>query len=175
MITCTTAGDAPERLVDLFTASVPLLANRLGIADYNVGLKIKLGMYPLDDKLNEITHPEAHGKEVQCGYLRPAESELWRIMCDKQPRNYEMFVCWGQPPMEVVETFCHEFVHLRQWVTGILRPTVDENGKALLHFHSYASAARIPYADRPWEHEALALQGELAEWVVTKHREKLAA
>lgn len=146
---------APRMFSRLFEAAAPKLAARLGIADYKVRLTARL-----------IEAPVALVEGFGYGMITPdTKIEAPRLAQGLSPRAFRMVICYGQPPSELMETICHEFVHLKQWVTGELRAWVDGGGDKKLAYLGNLDVGSIPYKDQPWEKEALRLQKPLADWL----------
>ena len=65
---------------------------------------------------------------------------------------------------DFIETVCHEFVHLRQFLTGDYR---QKGNKIYWKGHDCTD---MSYYNQPWEKEAFALQHSLAKYII---KEKL--
>jgi len=73
-------------------------------------------------------------------------------------KNIVMFLNPKQSPYELAHTLAHEFVHVKQVASGLLRyeePLVMWRGKKFGRYN------RLPYLKRPWEVQALQQQAIL--------------
>jgi len=65
---------------------------------------------------------------------------------------------------DFIEVLCHEFVHLRQFLTGDYR----QKGNSI--YWKGIDLTTVSYYNQPWEKEAFALQQSLAKYII---KEKL--
>ena len=67
---------------------------------------------------------------------------------------------------KLIETICHEMVHIRQFATGRLKDNFQGEYKQLWKCKDgkYRNYTKTSYDRQPWETEAYALEGKLAEF-----------
>ena len=67
---------------------------------------------------------------------------------------------------KLIETICHEMVHIWQFATGRLKDTSQGEYKQLWKCKDgkYRNYTKTSYDRQPWETEAYALEGKLAEF-----------
>lgn len=121
-------------LNDCFNAAV----KRLGIADYERTVYIKIGYSPIGSA------------ETERGAIAPLAGDDWTWPAP--PRSFALMLAPDHPP-QMLESMCHELIHLKQWCHGELGIGRDKNGRyEPLYFNQ--NVERLPYAQRPFEQEA---------------------
>lgn len=143
----------------IITKATPLLSQRLGIADYNRTLEIDWG---------KINFSRANTQGMSCdGLLGPDEHEATTFFMGGPPvRSFKMWLT-PQTNVQIVRVFCHEFVHLKQWVTGEI--SIKPGTLALIWHDVEFSPHQIetmPELSKPWEQEAYRKQDDLASYVL---------
>ena len=150
----------PPKERRFFAEAFPLLTKRLGISEYQSTVEL---------------HYDDNGGTTN-GSIEPAptDSVLASIRAGKCPREFDIKLR-PQSLDRMLVSFCHEMVHLKQWVTGELKATADGNYPKQIYHNVQVTDLDIPYEQRPWEMEAFAKMEPLATWVageMMKQREK---
>lgn len=141
---CVTAG---EPMCNIFTRAFHLLCERLGIADFDKTVKLHFDL----DNYNEAG-----------SFCSDVEHEVG-------PEDFHLRLTVAQPT-EMLRTLCHEMVHCRQYLTGMLRSeagTVYSKPKCFF-YGVPVDMDKIPYDEQPWEVEAYAETPKLADWLIPK-------
>ena len=81
-----------------------------------------------------------------CGFCNAYAEREFMIELDKTLDHYDL-----------IETVCHEMIHLKQYARRELRQ--DANGNTMWKKKAYNT---VDYWDAPWEKEAFKLEGKLA-------------
>lgn len=117
-------------------------------------------MPELDDKIEiDVTVEEDSGYDAQAG-VHDDETK-------KRPTKFEITIdseCLNDVD-KVIETLCHEMVHIRQYASGDLA-TVVENGVSVFYWKGkripqYGNVSLATYYNYPWEVEAYGLEKAL--------------
>jgi len=158
----------PEEAKDIFRMIFDLTCKRLGIDAFKHEVVFKSNHDPETD--------EGEGRiGLERGSIGPSwENDERELKKGKQPTIFELNLNLNQPRMELIAAMCHELVHLRQWVNGMLRTGVRD-GKIIPYFYSVpllnkTGDSRVPldgihYENTPWEAEAFGEMDKLASWV----------
>jgi hypothetical protein len=150
----------PREWQGYFRRAFELIVGRLGVADYSREVVLQLG-----------TH-----RESERGYITPTYDQRARLFQGGQPLRFEVGLNPRQHPNDILASFAHELVHLKQWTLGELKVTVGwKNGRITADqtYYNIAGVKNLPYDDRPWEQEAFAQMYKLSRWVrKTIHEER---
>jgi hypothetical protein len=128
---------APERR--FFAEAFPVLTKRLGISEYKATVELYAGHNP--------------GENGRLGPAGTSQNKR-RIFGGKPIREFEMQIT-RQDRATMLQAFCHEMVHVKQHLIGVLGCGVDKAKRPItLFYNTPLNQSTIPYRDRPWEKEA---------------------
>lgn len=144
--------DVPDDVARWFAACFRVAVERLGIADYDRTLLLRVGWSPI-------------GNDTEQGAFYPHLGELERIRAGKTVRRFVITLVPKRSLERMLRTFCHELIHLRQYITGEIGATFSRGRPVQQYFKQ---EARLPYCERPWEKEAHEKMHQLAEYVLSK-------
>ena len=86
----------------------------------------------------------------------------------RRSREYEISIDNGMTFDNFIKTLLHEFIHVKQYVTGELFDSGRGKAKTTWKEQDHS---RTPYSKQPWEREAYRLQEKLYnEFMTTFHR-----
>ena len=131
-----------------------LLCERLGIEQYNKTVKIIF-----------FTPKIRKNGEKEGGYMRPDDDGP---LNGKRAQKYVIALAPGKRAI-IILALCHEMVHLRQYLTGVMSFTKNNNGRPIPAYYSHGVDDKsIDYDSLPYEKEPHDLMYPLAEWVIQK-------
>ncbi|RPG31857.1 MAG: hypothetical protein CBB72_011865 [Muricauda sp. TMED12] len=110
----------------------------------------KTKMFPRAENVELSIHLVKNLQEKE-GVLGDCFDEGWR--------EYVVRIDKYLDPKTMVETLCHELVHVKQYVKGQLHEYETKPGH---RWQKTYIPADTNYADRPWEKEAFAMEKQLA-------------
>lgn len=169
MIRLNVAKECPVFVRRFVTEATPLLAAKLGIADYDRTVNVKWGSIRPDRVLSH----NSRGRVVEKtgGQFGPSVLGVFRAFRGRtRVTDFELLLA-PDAPAETVRNFCHEFVHLKQWCLGEL--AIGPTGALSYQGREIPDVKAIPYNERPWEKEAFDKMDELANWVLGRLVQKL--
>jgi hypothetical protein len=147
----------------LFSEAFPFITKRLGISGYKGTIEV----HDCDDE--DIRRSGCVGPDCTPEVIRG-------IAAGKPLRSFAMQVR-RRSLAGMLQTFCHEMIHVKQHLTGVLGVGFDKiTHKPIKLYQNVpvgdASGDLIPYRDQPWEKEARAGETPLAVWAAERMLEQ---
>lgn len=141
----------PPELSRWLNACFNVAVKRLGVADYDRTVCVRVGYSPIGDPRTER------------GAIAPMDHASWRW--PDPPRAFMLMLAPDNPP-QMLESLCHELIHLGQWCRGEL--SIGPKDKFGYHQPLYfnQNIRGLPYEQRPFEQEAHKEMTQLALDVV---------
>jgi hypothetical protein len=139
----------PKPAQRFFGEAFDLLIQKLGISDYDKTIALHLGQHEDKDEGSFCPVPD--------------DDTIARVKAGKQPKAF-MILMLEQNPAKMLETFCHEMIHLKQACVGELTYRLT-NGRPQQFWQNCRITHDMPYMERPQEKEAHERMYELALWV----------
>ena len=138
------------KIKQLLLEAFPLVTARLGISGYEGTIELHIG--------------SAAGEGGSTG-PKSSRVNVRRLDAGRRPIEFGMYL---RPDSlaQMFPVFCHEMIHIKQWVTGQLGAKFVDGDVQQMYYSVAIDADSIPYREQPWEKEAFDGMHDLAECVL---------
>lgn len=148
-------GDTPPEFKAIFGDAFKLICQRLGIDGYQRNVNISFMPVICEEE------PKAHGIVYPTG----SQEQCERIKAGKPITSFNIDIKINNPD-RMIQSLCHEMIHVKQWITGMLGIAYKDGEPIPLFHNRQIDKDSIRYEDQPWEEEAHREMNSLAIWVM---------